>query len=587
MNVVHVAVPIVKGRGFFHLNKGRYWSPVEHLLLEATVSRECSTTQLVEESGLPRRLVIEALVRLMRAGWVQLRQKPGEIIFSASDAGKVVVTMSELPAVPRRINRWVSFALDKVTGGIYRARPLNIRDQKYLDKLRETEIVEVIPHPAQTPSLSLIDLEKSLFAEDEKYVSYDLMDVNSNSLFAVLTVDGASIRGLPAGDPPPLRKMVLDIASRCLKPSSAAATGVKPAPIVHLWERPAPKLRPIAYRGGDLILGGPAHKRVLERTIEQARRIVIIHSTFLDEKRFVDLLPTMESAVARGVFIFVLWGKDDTQPGKQIGKAVADRIRGLERVRNLYPRLIVDPFTTRSHAKLIVADRGEQSGYCAVVGSCNWFSSGFTSFEASLRMTDVQVVCDVVDVVSDLVSASGTLWSSPVMRELVAITGELRTLEPASNPNGSAAIIVGSQHGEILRRVRDEAMKRVLITSHRLGTYAGPGVLVPLAVAVQARSIDARLFFTTKTGVLDNAARDELLRDFRRAGVTIQSVFEPRLHAKMLAWDDDFVLVTSQNWLSADAGDDPSEVGIFVHAPQAADRLITDFEAARLSSLSE
>jgi cardiolipin synthase len=134
--------------------------------------------------------------------------------------------------------------------------------------------------------------------------------------------------------------------------------------------------------------------------------------------------------VARGVNIYVLWGKNDARAVKQTGKEVANRIRSLDRVRNLHPRLIVDPFSTRSHAKIIVADRWEPRQYCAVVGSCNWFSSGFASFEASLRVADPQVICDVIAVLSDTVSASGMLWSSPVMRELAVITSELRNRSP-------------------------------------------------------------------------------------------------------------------------------------------------------------
>lgn len=577
--VVHIAIPILKGRGVFHLNKGRHWSAVEHLLLEALTKKETSTAELARQSNLPQRLIIEALVRLMRAGWVQLRQKPGEIVFSASDSGKVVVGLAELPSVPRRARRWVSFAVDKITGGIYRARPLNIRDQAYLDTLSETELVEIIPHPETMPSFSLNDLENALFEEDEKYVGYDLMDVNGNGLYAVLTVDGASIRGMPAGDPARLRQVALDAASRRARPSSEKGDGARGPALPRSWERPAPKMWPISYRSSDLVLGGEQHRRMLEKVFGEARRVVIVHSTFLDERRFIDLLPLMQAAVSRGARVYVLWGKDDTQAGKQSGKAIADRIRMLQQVRDLYPRLIVDPFTTRSHAKILVADCGEQSSYCAVVGSCNWFSSGFGSFEASLRVTEPAVVADVVDVIGDMVSASGTLWSSPVMHELASLASDLRAALPSQKPNGSAAVIVGSQHGEILRRVRDEAQRRVLITSHRLGTYAGPGVLAPIAVAVQARSVATRLFFTTRTGVLDGGARDELLRDFRGAGVNVEPIFEPRMHAKMLAWDDEFVLITSQNWLSADSGDDRSEVGIFIEAPRAAERLAADFEA--------
>jgi cardiolipin synthase A/B len=586
MTALHVAIPILKGRGLFHLNKGRHWSPVEHLLLEATVRQECSTTQLVEDSHLPRRLVIEGLIRLMRAGWVQLRQKPGEIVFSASEAGRLVVGQPQLPSVPRRVKRWVSFVLDKITGGIYRARTVNVRDLKYVDKLRQTEVVEVIPHPAQSPSFSLVDLENALFEQDEKYVGYDLVDINSNSLFALVTIDGTTIRGLPPNEPPALRQALLEIAKQRTSAGTSTESEATSPPLVHLWERPPPQLRAVNFRSNDFVLGGPAQRRALERTLEQAQRVAIIHSTFIDERRFVDLLPNLEAAIARGVSIFVLWGKDDTPGSKQAGKVTVNRLRSLERVRNLYPRLIIDPFSTRSHAKILLADVAGNAKYTAVVGSCNWFSSGFGSFEASVRLSDAAAICDVVAVVSDMVSASGTLWSSPVMRELAAITSELRAAPPASDANGSAAIIVGAQHGAVVRRVRDEVKRRVMIASHRLGTYAGPGILAPLAAVVKARKIDAQLLYTTKTGVLDGPARDQLVQDFTHAGLKIEAINEPRLHAKILAWDDDCCLITSQNWLSADPGDDPSEVGVLIQAPKAADRLLRELSISLSSDVT-
>ena len=50
------------------------------------------------------------------------------------------------------------------------------------------------------------------------------------------------------------------------------------------------------------------------------------------------------------------------------------------------------------------------------------------------------------------------------------------------------------------------------------------------------------------------------------SGVQIKAIYNPRLHAKILGWDDDNLVLTSQNWLSADPGDvDPlQEIGIFV-----------------------
>ena len=48
---------------------------------------------------------------------------------------------------------------------------------------------------------------------------------------------------------------------------------------------------------------------------------------------------------------------------------------------------------------------------------------------------------------------------------------------------------------------------------------------------------------------------------------------QPRLHAKVLAWDNDNLAVTSQNWLSADPSDAArrSEIGVFVESNRIAD----------------
>src|SRR5438034_3974774 len=97
MKSIKVFLPVLKGKISFVVDKGRHWSVVEHLLLDALVKREWSTNALSEHGGLPRRVVIEALVRLMRAGWVELSIDAGEVRFKATEIGKVDVSHSELP----------------------------------------------------------------------------------------------------------------------------------------------------------------------------------------------------------------------------------------------------------------------------------------------------------------------------------------------------------------------------------------------------------------------------------------------------------------------------------------------------------
>jgi cardiolipin synthase A/B len=65
----------------------------------------------------------------------------------------------------------------------------------------------------------------------------------------------------------------------------------------------------------------------------------------------------------------------------------------------------------------------------------------------------------------------------------------------------------------------------------------------------------------------------------RASNVRIEPIFQPKVHAKVLAWDNDFVLISSQNWLSADPGENypRKEIGVFLRAPGVARRLIDKF----------
>ncbi len=58
-------------------------------------------------------------------------------------------------------------------------------------------------------------------------------------------------------------------------------------------------------------------------------------------------------------------------------------------------------------------------------------------------------------------------------------------------------------------------------------------------------------------------------------GLTLQPQLAPALHAKLLCWDTDDVVITSQNWLSADPSDANvrRELGIHLQSPGAADTI--------------
>ena len=109
-----------------------------------------------------------------------------------------------------------------------------------------------------------------------------------------------------------------------------------------------------------------------------------------------------------------------------------------------------------------------------------------------------------------------------------------------------------------------------MLGSHRLGGSAETGVFVPARVAVNKRDVDVTMFYGRHSGPVSGGLASAMERDADNEGLRLQRVHRPRLHGKFLVWDDDHVVVTSQNWLSADPSDSSpySEIGVYICGPK-------------------
>lgn len=98
-----------------------------------------------------------------------------------------------------------------------------------------------------------------------------------------------------------------------------------------------------------------------------------------------------------------------------------------------------------------------------------------------------------------------------------------------------------------------------------------------------SNNVECKLYYGRATGPLSGLDAATLAAELNRSGIVVRPVHEPRLHAKVLAVDDDGLAVTSQNWLSAD----PSvsqlrrEIGVYVEQNKLADTFVRRFEQAR------
>jgi len=96
MSLIRVAIPVLQGRRKFHFDKGRPWTVLEHLLLWELDRGSTSVHALSNRANTPERIIIEALIRLMRAGWVEMIQSASNVQFQITPEGRVAKDSEQL-----------------------------------------------------------------------------------------------------------------------------------------------------------------------------------------------------------------------------------------------------------------------------------------------------------------------------------------------------------------------------------------------------------------------------------------------------------------------------------------------------------
>jgi phosphatidylserine/phosphatidylglycerophosphate/cardiolipin synthase-like enzyme len=338
----------------------------------------------------------------------------------------------------------------------------------------------------------------------------------------------------------------------------------------------------VVFQSDDLVLGGDEHRKMFEGLLRKARYRIIIHSTFVSEANFNAVRPLLFDAMKRGVRIDIFWGAGEEKTDSQRTKIAVDNVREKLAHDGLDAGIVLHPFSTRSHAKFVIADTGNPANVVAVIGSCNWLYSGFQSFEASVCLRDPIMVSNVIDELAELSRGGAGHWTD-LANELMRLAQDIRALPSPAGIKAEMAIVLGPEHAQYVRTARDEASTRLFVTSHRLGAATRPAIIVPAIAAADARGVTAAVYYGIASGGGETAAG--ITMSAAPKGVRVQPVIEPRLHAKMLAWDNDYLLITSQNWLSADPSEANRrrEIGIFIHAPGIARTAIDRFDAMRRS----
>lgn len=580
MTTVQVTFPVLKGSRRFIIERGRRWSVIEHLLLDAVSRGAASAAEFAERSSLPRRVVVEAFIRLMRAGWVEIVATSKGSLFQITPSGSSRVHYEQLPSATVTEPRWRAFAVEQVTGSVYRGRELELCHKTQLPSHTDESPVAHLEASSAHELEDMGDVFTAIEGEDELIVGVDRGSEKLAERYAVVTVRDGVIEGLPARAPALLRHQILHAAFKSLGSGPATGPDKTPSPIV-LKEAPDeyPESVSAAYDPSDLIVDGDEHWRSFERTISAASERIVIHSTFISDERAAIVLPLLMRAAERGVKIDVLWGQDDLGSSTRSAQFAAAKMQSAVDSAGRTGAITIHPFSTNSHTKVVFADSAK--GWNALIGSCNWLASDFKSFETSLRLREPVLVGQLIRKLAGLAQGRPGVWNDLAVE--LAILGK-RVMNTPS-PRGRTVpmrLLYGSDHARLVLQARDAATARIFALSHRIGITAKSMALLPALAAVQAREIEASFYYGRTTGPLSGEAGADLIRTFSKAGLEVKPVHRPRVHAKVLGWDDDNLAISSLNWLSADPSEAAPyrEIGVLIRAPKIADNFIRRFETA-------
>ncbi|RWD94259.1 phosphatidylserine synthase [Mesorhizobium sp.] len=564
-------IPLFRAPIGYTVSLGRRWTLLEHLILHDLASNKRTVVELGALANLPERLVVEALINLLRAGWVEMRSSPERAVFAATAVGRKRAAEKELVPELRREPKWASLCMDRITG--------SWMITEHLDLVYQSDL----PEDAYllTPILGTLNYDDPgvrdliFLKPDEGFEGFVPASRSPSRPYARVVVSyGLIKRGLPSYASLKLQQEVLLAAQNVDDVEELSDTEQS----IQFSSDIAPG-DTLTY--DNLIVGGEAHLQAVERALASAKSHVILHSCFLHPETVRRLLPSLEGAARRKVNVELLWGLRVDPEAREKLRPVGETEAVLDTLpASIRSRVQLSTISSGSHCKVLLHDVADGS-WVSIVGSCNFLSSWYQSIDVSIMSASQRLASQIL---SHLLSAqlppSGS-WSA-MARRMNRSWNHVRQAAAASAEHGTHSLILlaDGDHYACVTRARDLAKKQITVGCDLFGLAAETSTLLPLERAAELGSqVNAYYQRPSKTLIEQGMRPDAQL--LGRRGINLNQV--DGLHGKFLLWDSDNAVVTSFNWLATVAAGSRSrgaELGILVSGPGIGEMLMQKLQSA-------
>jgi cardiolipin synthase A/B len=563
-----IAVPMLTDSISLSIKEGKPYCIIDHGLLWALFNETLSARELASISDLPIQIVIESVVRLIKAGWAQFILC-GETAarFEITLLGKSVVTNKELPYSYDVRRTWIGYSIDLLTGHVFSSNDLNL----YFENQLKQDILKIKANFTNETFPTSYIISK-LLRPDQRLASLDVHSQNPKIKYAIFKINESQVEDLPAGSPEELSNILAAYAN--------SDEHVIPSSNNYVMEthryRETTK---IDLNQSDVIIGGDRHCDHLKKLGARANRLLIILSTFLNDKFSPHLRESIVSAAKNGAEVIVLLGKDEDA---EAGESNTSRLKNVEAFGNQpefspYKNQIqIVHYSMKTHAKILIADDGE-GNFSTTIGSYNWLSSGDSGLDVSANLKSNRLSALILEVIEKMISRPGRIQPE-ICRTLIELSQELLSRAP-SLPTGNAEVrlVCGREHNDMMLKARDSARTRIYCQSHRFSQTARPTVFSPLRAAA-SQGVKADLVFESLN--CPHAFYTDSKQELAPLGINLYRLrkkgHDNRSHAKLLIWDDDEAVITSQNWMNRDPSDSDlfSEIGVYIRRENIRDFIL-------------
>lgn len=617
-----VAVPFLSNSYLFSISKSIGWSIIDYLFLKELCSNDMTLAELNEKSNIKKQIILQIILPMCDVGWIDIVTTDTDFSLRITESGRRAYISNsknhELPCQTTDYSSKREIHVDSLNNyyNFYKSEIQFMQYARY-QQVKSKEKREIVELPLSSNSvypdyermceiaghsnedvikaddlnIALLD-SKSFLLVDMLYTPQNQSKIIKDSLYSILNP-----------------KLIQQIESTL--PSGISRSHDNQIIMPELEKKSIDSVITVHRNEVDFVYGGEENESKFLELIKHSTNFLIIHSTFIGAwciknrdicpPNYTEYFQAIKEALLREVSVYILWGKTSLESHEEgfdrsyeEDERVKEMLNGFNescRREGIVNLVNMNDFRrTESHAKFIVTEH-EDKGHCVMVSSCNFLYAQFTRFEASVVVYDERFVKSFLEITANICIGKNKI-STSVRQEFLNYASQIKNSikseldsdigQYRNEDKLTVKLVLKSHHYNYIDRACSEAQKRIFMTSDLINSIPKR----PIYDAMKHSTAKKYLFYSTKANNIKQVeidvtrnSLDELENPIRLR----QSPHSKKHHAKVLAWDNNDVLITSLNWLSSNAsinnGEEYHEIGVHIHGYDVATQFIDSFRA--------